>query len=216
MWASNDVLTLFGINHSKLVWWGGGLDCTASKGKTPILADCQEGGAQGCRRQGTCASSQGCRALARVGERHPVRGQGGNGVLVAGALRQGMDQRSETSGHDAIRWRAILAQLLPVLPGERTCRAQLLQRSRRPLRSQRRQRLPTDPIFPAPGKPRREPSSASTTRERRSRLTGIAGDVLRSFTGTLVRRDNDPASTFSPERSMPSLPSTRLRNMPLN
>ena len=42
VWASNDVLTLFGINHSKLVWWGGGLECTASKGKTPILADCQK------------------------------------------------------------------------------------------------------------------------------------------------------------------------------
>jgi hypothetical protein len=44
VWANNDVLTVFGIRHSKLVWWGSTLDCTASPGKdqSPILNGCQK------------------------------------------------------------------------------------------------------------------------------------------------------------------------------
>jgi hypothetical protein len=40
VWAANDTLALFGIQQSKLVWWGGGLDCAVSGKKTPILAGC--------------------------------------------------------------------------------------------------------------------------------------------------------------------------------
>ncbi len=44
VWATNDVLTLFGIKASKLVWWGGALNCVAPPGKfpSPILSGCKK------------------------------------------------------------------------------------------------------------------------------------------------------------------------------
>ncbi len=111
LWVNNDILTLFGVQHSRLASWGGELYCRVS-GKaevSSILADCKKVRAKGRRRQSARPGLPRRHAVARPGDRHPLEAPRGNNLLVVGALWQGVDQRSEIGRHDAVRRRAILA-----------------------------------------------------------------------------------------------------------
>ena len=194
VWASNDVLTLFGINHSKLVWWGGGLDCTASKGKTPILADCKKVVLKDAGGKAHALTAKGAVALLVLEKDIPFEDKAGTACWSL--VPYGKGWVSDPKPVDATQYDG--GQFWPnfcqfCLGRELAVPTAAQSRPSPPLKSQRR-RPPPKARFPAHGKRPPEPSFASTTRADGHDYR-ISGKLLRSFTGSLVRRDNDPAST---------------------
>ena len=195
VWATNDVLTLFGINHSKLVWWGGGLDCTASAGKTPILADCQKVVLKDAGGKAHALTAKGAVPLLVLEKDIPFEDKAGTACWSLVPYGKGWisdPKPVDTTQYDGGQFWPNFCQfclgreLVATTAGSK------------PVVSVEKPMPPTTPkrsTFWHLASLRSGPSSASTTTGRRLRSTGIADNALAIIHGNLVRRDDDPAST---------------------
>ena len=193
VWATNDVLVLFGISHTRLVWWGGGLECTAATGKTPVLVACQKVVLKNAGGKAHSLTGKGAMPLLVLEKDIPFEDKAGTACWSLVAYGNGWisDPKAvDTTQYDGGQFWSNFCQFclgreLAVPTAAKTSVVAVEK--------------------PAPPSTPRGPLSGTWQASTGAKvcieddgqtvtITGIADNLLRSFTGTLVRRDDDPAT----------------------
>ena len=194
VWASNDVLDLFGINHSELVWWGGGLDCLASEGKTPLLAGCQRVVLNDAGGKAHALAASGAVPLLVLEKAIPFEDKAGTACWSL--VPYGKGWISDTKAVDTTQYDG--GQFWPNF-----CRFCL---GRKPIAdiAVAKAGVSVDKPMPATALGNGLSGTWQASNGAKSRIgddgqtvtiNGIAGSIFQSLTGTLARRDDDPGAT---------------------